>query len=31
MKKKGGTIIADKWFDMYNDLKKLDLKLNIPP
>ena len=29
--KKGGSIMADKGFDIQNDLKKLDLLLNIPP
>ena len=29
--KKGDSIMADKGFDIQNDLKKLDLKLNIPP
>ena len=29
--KKGDSIIADKGFDIPNDLKKLDLNLNIPP
>ena len=29
--KKGDAIMADKGFDIQNDLKKLDLKLNIPP
>ena len=29
--KKGDSIMADKGFDIPNDLKKLDLKLNIPP
>ena len=28
---KGESIMADKGFDIPNDLKKLDLKLNIPP
>ena len=29
--KKGDSITADKGFDIQNDLKKLDLRLNIPP
>ena len=29
--KKGNSIMADKGFDIQNDLKKLDLQLNIPP
>ena len=29
--KKGDSIMADKGFDIHSDLKKLDLKLNIPP
>jgi len=29
--KKGDSIMADKGFDIHDDLKKLDLKLNIPP
>ena len=29
--KKGDSIMADMGFDIQNDLKKLDLKLNIPP
>ena len=29
--KKGDSIMADKGFDIQNDLKKLDLQLNIPP
>ena len=29
--KKEDSIMADKGFDIQNDLKKLDLKLNIPP
>ena len=29
--KKGDTVMADKGFDIQNDLKKLGLQLNIPP
>ena len=29
--KKGDAIMADKGFDIQNDLKKLGLQLNIPP
>ena len=29
--KKGDAIMDDKGFDIQNDLKKLDLQLNIPP
>ena len=29
--KKGDSIMADKGFDIHNNLKRLDLKLNIPP
>ena len=27
----GDSVMVDKGFDIPNDLKKLDLKLNIPP